>query len=364
MAKPNLRLPFLKKYHDRHGKLRFYHRPTGTALPGKPGSQEFMAAYHAAQGVGGAAAFPELTVVKKTPRLRTDAEGSIDWLVEKYYASDQWKQLSTDTQKGRRRMLERFRADHGDKPHESLQAIHIKTLMDEVAGGPHPKRNWLKHLSGMFLYAEEAMIRVDNPCRGFKRPKPPKTDGFHSWTDPEIAKYRDFWPYGTKQRLVMELAVETSARRGDVTRLGPEHRVDGRFEFQHHKNGVDVSFPVSDELQSAIDAMPKSNHETFLHTEAGEPRSAKSLGGDFREWCDKAGLPKHCAMHGLRKGCLRILAEAGCNILELQSRSGHLTLSELQKYIDAADKRFAADRAAEKVIEHRAKQKAGRNIAA
>jgi hypothetical protein len=35
----------------------------------------------------------------------------------------------------------------------------------------------------------------------------------------------------------------------------------------------------------------------------------------------------------LRKGCLRILAEAGCNIRELQSRSGHLTLSELQKYI-------------------------------
>ena len=43
---------------------------------------------------------------------------------------------------------------------------------------------------------------------------------------------------------------------------------------------------------------------------------------------------------------LRIMAEAGCNILELQSRSGHLTLSELQKYIDNADKRFAADRAA------------------
>jgi hypothetical protein len=56
--------------------------------------------------------------------------------------------------------------------------------------------------------------------------------------------------------------------------------------------------------------------------------------------------------------------EAGCNILELQSRSGHLTLSELQKYIDAADKRFAADRAAEKVIAHKTKQKAARKIAA
>ena len=76
------------------------------------------------------------------------------------------------------------------------------------------------------------------------------------------------------------------------------------------------------------------------------------------------GAKEHCSMHGLRKGCLRILAEAGCNILELQSRSGHLTLSELQKYIDKADKRFAADRAAEKVIAHKAKQKTGRKIAA
>jgi hypothetical protein len=57
-----------------------------------------------------------------------------------------------------------------------------------------------------------------------------------------------------------------------------------------------------------------------------------------------------------------VLAEAGCNILELQSRSGHL--SELQKYIDKADKRFAADRAAVKVTEHKAKQKSARKIAA
>jgi len=284
--------------------------------------------------------------------------------VTRYLDSDQWKRLSPDTQAGRRIALERFRADHGDKPHDSLQAIHIKALMDERGGTAHSKRNWLKHIAGMFLFAEEAMIRVDNPCRGFKRPKPPKSDGFHSWTDGEIATYRAHWPYGTVPRLVMELAVETSARRGDVTRLGPEHLANGRLEFQHHKNGVDVSFPVSAELQAAIDAMPNTNQSTFLHTNAGEPRSAKALGNDFRVWCDKAGLPDHCSMHRLRKGCLRILAEAGCNILELQSRSGHLTLSELQKYIDKADKRFAADRAAEKVIAHKAKQKTGRKIAA
>jgi site-specific recombinase XerC len=143
---------------------------------------------------------------------------------------------------------------------------------------------------------------------------------------------------------------------------------NGRFEFQHHKNGVDVSFPVSEELQQAINAMPSTNYATFLHTKAGKPRSAKALGGDFRKSCDKAKLPKHCGLHGLRKGCLRILAEDGCNIRELQSRSGHLTLSELQKYIDKADKHFAADRADEKVRAHKAKQatqrKFGKKIAA
>ncbi|RXH41066.1 site-specific integrase [Bradyrhizobium zhanjiangense] len=369
MAKPNLRLPFLKKYRDRHGKLRIYHRPTGTPLPGKIGSPEFMAAYHAAQGLDTTTAIaPTLTVVKPTPRLRTTEEGTIDWLVDKYYASDQWKRLSPETQAGRRRMLERFRADHGDKGYATMQAIHIRALMEEVPGGPHPKRNWLKHLSGMFLYAEEVGLRVDNPCRGFKRPTPPKTDGFHTWTDGEIAQYRAFWRYGTVPRLVMELALETSARRGDTTRLGPEQMKSGRFEFMHNKNGVDVSFPISDELQQAIEAMPKSNYDTFLHTKAGNPRSAKALGNDFRGWCDKAKLPKHCGMHGLRKGCLRILAEAGCNILELQSRSGHRTLSELQKYIDKADKRFAADRADEKVKAHKQKQAAqskfGKKIAA
>ena len=154
----------------------------------------------------------------------------------------------------------------------------------------------------MFLFAEEAMIRVDNPCRGFKRPKPPKTDGFRSWTDDEIAQYRAAWPNGSLQRLVMELAVETSARRGDVTRLGPEQMSNGRFEFQHHKNGVDVSFPVSSELQVAIDAMPNTNHATFLHTKAGNPRSAKALGNDFRQWRDKANLPKRCSIHGTAQG--------------------------------------------------------------
>ena len=47
----SIRLKFVKAYVDRHGKARHYFRKPGckpVALPGLPGSDEFMAAYGAA----------------------------------------------------------------------------------------------------------------------------------------------------------------------------------------------------------------------------------------------------------------------------------------------------------------------------
>jgi hypothetical protein len=58
--------------------MRFYYRPTGAALPGKPGSREFMAAYQTASRDAG----PALTVVQKAVKRRTHGKGSIDWLVD------------------------------------------------------------------------------------------------------------------------------------------------------------------------------------------------------------------------------------------------------------------------------------------
>jgi hypothetical protein len=59
--------------------------------------------------------------------------------------------------------------------------------------------------------------------------KMPKTKGHHTWTDEEIAQYRAHWPLGTQQRLVMEFALETASRRGEVVRFGPQHVRNGRF---------------------------------------------------------------------------------------------------------------------------------------
>ena len=54
-------------------------------------------------------------------------------------------------------------------------------------------------------------------------------------------------------------------------------------------------------LQEAIDAMPASNHLTFLVTAQGKPFSAAGFGNWFRELCNEAKLAEACTSHGLRK---------------------------------------------------------------
>jgi len=44
-------------------------------------------------------------------------------------------------------------------------------------------------------YAVDMGWREDNPCRSVNRPKLSR-EGWHSWTDDEIAAYRAHHPYG------------------------------------------------------------------------------------------------------------------------------------------------------------------------
>jgi integrase len=62
----------------------------------------------------------------------------------------------------------------------------------------------------------------------------------------------------------------------------------------------------------------------------------------------RAGLTK-CTAHGLRKAAARRLAEAGCSAPEIASITGHRSLKEVQRYIDAADRVRLATSAAAKL---------------
>ena len=333
----HFRLKYVNAFVNRNRKnqrLRCYFRRSGhKAIPlhGLPGSEEFMADYAAA-----------LSDSSEGTSIGADRilPGSIDALVALYYRSSEWQSLSADTQKTRRRYIERFRIEHGDKAVAALRRHHIEALLAAIAN-PFAKRHWLKAIRGLMRAAVPSM-RKDDPTAGIANIKLRKTKGHHTWTEDEIAQYREYWPLGTQQRLVMEFALGTVSRRGEVVRLGPQHIRNGRIRIERTHGSADVDIPVSAELQAACDAMPKA-HLTYIVTAHGKPRSKYALGNDFAKWATEAGLPARCRLHGLKKSGMTRIANAGGSAHELMAISGHRTLSEVQRYTNDADRKRLAD---------------------
>ena len=152
---------------------------------------------------------------------------------------------------------------------------------------PSSRRSSLKAIRHLLQHAVPTMIKV-NPAAAIAQVKLPKSTGHHSWSDCEIAGFRKHWKLGTKARLVMELALKTVSRRGEVTALGPRHQsydAEGnrKLRIERTHGSEDVEIPMSDMLAAAIDAMPKPQAYkgvlplTFVYTEYGKPHSKKGL---------------------------------------------------------------------------------------
>jgi integrase len=316
--------------------MRFYFRKRGVkkaiALPGIPGSEEFMSAYQMALDGLPDIEKPEIGSARTLP-------GTVDSLCVSYYRSD-WLSLAEETRRLRRPIIERFRERHGAKRFALLRPEHIVKMLANI-GSVSAKRAWLKAIRHLFQHSVPAMLK-DDPTAGIAMPKMPKTGGHHSWTDGELAQFRAYWPNGTQQRLVFEFAFEALSRRGEVVRLGPQHcyMEDGepwiRIARTHRSKDVDI--PVTPELQAAMAAMPKT-HLTFIVTKSGKPRSKYALGNDFARWAREAGLPDHCRLHGLKKAGMTRRANAGDSAHKLMAASGHKTLAMVQRYTEAFDQK-------------------------
>ena len=354
MAK--IRLKYVNKFANKNRankRLRYYFRLRGhkaIPLPGLPGCEEFMQAY--AQALAG------LPDAKPETGEKRIVPGTINALCVSYYRSAQWGALAPDTRDGRRRIVEKFRLAHGAKRVDLLTEAHLVTIMSGIAS-PSSRRSWLKAIRHLLQHAVPTMIKV-NPAAAIAQVKLPKSTGHHSWSDCEIAEFRKHWKLGTKARLVMELALETVSRRGEVTALGPPHQSydaenNRKLRIERTHGSEDVEIPMSDMLAAAIDAMPKPQAYkgvlplTFVYTEYGKPHSKKGLGNDFARWVKEAGLPDRCRLHGLKKGGMRQRAEAGNTTHELMATSGHKTLAEVERYTKEADKKRLAKSGAAKM---------------
>lgn len=342
---------FSKKYvveDTTDGVLRFYFRRRGKKkirLPGLPGSDEFNKAYYAALD-------GTLTADRIGPKLSTT--GTLRWLCEKYFQSADYIGLDQRTRLVRKQIIEHIWAEpiktgssklFEDVPLSAFTAKAVRVLRDRKAGLPEAGNGRVKAMRAVFNWAtaKDVELALTNPARdvGYFRSK---TDGFHTWTEAELAMFEARHPIGSKPRLAMALMLYTGQRRSDIVLFGRQHVSNGQIKFTQQKNRkrkpITLELPIHPDLQNIIDATPGGNL-TFLITEFNKPFTANGFGTYFRRRCNEAGLP-HCSAHGLRKVAATRLANHGASEHQIMSVTGHTTSKEVARYTKAASQRRLA----------------------
>lgn len=333
-----LGFPNASAFRDRHGKVRYRFRRKGAPtvyLPGVPGSPEFAEAYQAA------ASGVRLIVAEKRTK-----PGSVNALAVLVYASAEWSALATTTQSTYRGIIERLRTDYGDLPVRGLKTAHVYAMRDARKATPAAANNLLKVLRWVLNFAVDRQMRPDNPAAGVK-PMRHETEGFHTWTEPEIAKFEARWSVGTRERLAFDLLLYTAQRSGDVRQMGRQHVANDFIRVKQEKTGAELEIPIHPRLAASIARAP-AGQMLFLATQHGVGFTAAGFGNWFKDGCRAAGLP-HCSAHGLRKSAATRLADAGCTESQIMAVTGHQTAKEVQRYTAKRDQRRLASDAMSKI---------------
>lgn len=342
-------------YEDktRHGTLRYRfrkdrHSPRIT-LPGKPGDPGFEDAYRrllSGQDIRKSGS--------DRPRSK-HAPGTFGDLAELYFVHmDELldsKKLALATHKQRHNLIGRVMPTLRDGQMATMEARHIRQVMQQFKNTPHQANNLLKSLRAMFKFGVKVGYLEADPSVGVES-NSKVTDGFRPW---EIDQVRAFYAHhglGTKANLAMTLLIITACRRSDLVRLGPGNiqSIEGKpyLAFVQEKTGfrdrTKVVVPLVDALASAIKATPTGEH-TFLVTDYNKPFSKNGFGNRFRSWCREAGLPDDLSSHGIRKAVGTFLAEAGCTQYEIMALHGHSDPKTSEIYTRSVDRRKLVDAA-------------------
>lgn len=327
---------------DRHGKIRYRFRRAmySTYINAPFPSVEFDRLYQAA--------LRQEAVAKTQIGRSRERAGSLSALVASYYQAPEFTGTAATTQRTYRGICEALRKEHGTKPIAELTRAHVKAMIGKMAKTPAAANNRLRMLRILMRHALDLdWIKIDptDKVRGFAK----KTDGFHTWTEDEIAAFEARHPIGTKPRLAMALMLYTGQRRGDAVKLGWSHVSGTKISVRQEKTGTRLKLKMHPSLVEAL-GITDPVKPTFLRTAFDRAFTPAGFGNWFRERCDEAGLA-HCSAHGLRKAAARRLAEAGNSANLIAAVTGHLSLKEVERYTRDADQERMAETAVDTMPE-------------
>jgi integrase len=324
-----IRLHYVHEYRDRHGKLRRYVRRPGSrrvALPGLPGSPEFMQAYQDATS---------------GPVLRASAPkpGTLASLAAEFFGSAEFANLKSSSRATYRLTLGPILKLDGHRLVRDLPPDKARKIIEEIGANRPAMANLTRAvLRRLFSFAVATGKRRENP---FDHTPKYKIGTHRTWTDTELDVYEKRWPLGTRERLAYDVLLFTAQRVGDVVRMQRNDIRNGVIAVVQEKTGTEVFVPLHPALARSIKAGP-SKGVYLIGDKNGRPITRGSLTVLISVAVKRAGLSPECVAHGLRKAALRRLAEHGATAKQIQAVSGHKSLAEIERYTQRADQQRLA----------------------
>lgn len=328
----------------------FRHKLIGrVALKGVPGTEAFKAEY--------AACLERLRQASSEIGAGRHAAGGVRAVVAAYLASEDFAGLGAATQYQRRPMLLQYAETMGNDPIAKVTEAGLAHLFSTCT--IVMQHAWRKTLRSLFKFAIAEKLTRTNPAAAWIIDPIPESKGSATWEDEHVEAYRKRWPSGTRERMALELLVNTAGRGGsDVVRLGRQNVKGGFLRFRASKNKAEVEVPILAPLRAEIAAMP-AGQLLFIPTKSGGQMGGGGKSGNstwtdfFKKACAAAGIPAGHTAHGLRKYTAVALTYAGCSDQEILAVLGDTDAKMLRTYTAGARNKIKTANAFARLEAHR-----------
>lgn len=305
------------KLADGTTAVYYYAWKGGPRLPGKPGDDEFIAAYNEA-------------IAKKA----RPASGTLQSILNGFQQSTDWHDLAARTQKDYVKLIKVIEQKFGDFPLSGLadkrsRSIFMEWRDDRAKASRRQADYGWQVLARIISWAHGRGLVAANPCeKGGRVYRGSRAE--HVWTDADEAAFLASAP--AHLHLPLILALWTGQRQGDLLILAWTQYDGEKIRLQQGKTGARVVIPCGAPLRTALDALKKREGTVLLNSD-GEPWTPDGFRSSWRKACIAAGVTG-VTFNDLRGTAVTRLALAGCTEAEIATITGH-SLRDVRSILDA-----------------------------
>jgi integrase len=342
------RFRYVHRIVDRSGKVRHYLRlRRGKEFPiqGEFGSPAFLTNYeallsqHHSQQGNRRSIHPKPATSPLGGNIEDLVPGSINWVVVKYLASDEFGNLSRSTRHTYRRALDSMRSNIGKRIIGTLDADDVELYCAQIA------RERAASTADLHLGLISTVWKFSRGFRECRRKgqQNPTTDVRRLYT---VSHPHEPWPVSLQLsfpnaaspslRLAFHLLLYTGQRRGDVTGMKWSDYDGEKITITQEKTSETISIYVHKKLRDLLGSI-KPTSEHILTNRLGRPFSRQGLTSAVKAALRKVGAPSY-TLHGLRKTTAVTLAELGRSEFEIMAVLGHKSPKMAAYYCRKANK--------------------------